>query len=98
MNHTCSVPIQLGWVLRCRVVPTAAPLTIVGAHRCSWMRWIMLIISFFSILLLTGCENKQVQNPVIGQVQQIESPLQNTVEGMAKACFTESPERCRLGK
>jgi hypothetical protein len=35
MNHTCSVPIQLGWVLRCRVVPTAAPLTIVGAHRCS---------------------------------------------------------------
>ena len=27
----------------------------------------------------------QNQNPVIGQIQQIESPLQNTVEGMAKA-------------
>ena len=37
----------------------------------------------------------QNQNPVIGQIQQIES-LQNTVEGMAKACFTEPPERCRL--
>ena len=27
----------------------------------------------------------QNQNPVTGQIQQIESPLQNTVEGMAKA-------------
>ena len=32
MNHTCPVPIQLGWVLRCRVVPTTAPSPIVGAH------------------------------------------------------------------
>ena len=30
----------------------------------------------------------QNQNPVIGQIQQIESPLQNTAEGMAKA-FTK---------
>ena len=57
----------------------------------------MLRISFFTILLLTGCQGEQVQNPVIGQIQQIESPLQNTVEGMAMACFTEPPERCRLG-
>jgi len=62
-----------------------------------WMRWIMLRISFFTILLLTGCQDKQVQNPVIGQISEIESPLQNTLEGMAKACFTEPPERCRLG-
>jgi outer membrane biogenesis lipoprotein LolB len=48
---------------------------------------------FFVILLLTGCENKQFKNPVVGQDQQIESPLQNTVEGMAKA---KSPERGRL--
>jgi hypothetical protein len=47
----------------------------------------MLRIAFLAILLLTGCENKQVeQNPaVIGKIQQIESPLQNTVEGMTKA-------------
>ena len=47
----------------------------------------MLRIIFFTILLLTGCENKQVkQNQVVvGQIQQIESPLQNMVEGMAKA-------------
>jgi hypothetical protein len=45
----------------------------------------MLRISFFTILLLTGCQDKQVQNPVIGQIQQIESRLQNTVDGMAKA-------------
>ena len=45
----------------------------------------MLRISFFTILLLTGCQGERVQNPVIGQIQQIESPLQNTVEGMAKA-------------
>ena len=31
-------------------------------------------------------------------MQQIELPLQNTTEGMAKACFTKAPERdrCRL--
>jgi len=51
----------------------------------------MLRIAFFIILLLTGfllltgCENKPVENPAVGQIQQIESPLQNTVEGMAKA-------------
>jgi hypothetical protein len=45
----------------------------------------MLRTTFFVILLLTGCENKQFKNPVIGQVQQIESPLQNTAEGMRKA-------------
>jgi hypothetical protein len=45
----------------------------------------MFRISFFTILLLTGCENKHVETPVAGQIQQIESPLQNTAEGMAKA-------------
>ena len=35
----------------------------------------MLRISFFTILLvLTGCQGEQIQNPVIGQIQQIESP------------------------
>jgi hypothetical protein len=59
----------------------------------------MLRISFLTILLLTGCEGKRVQNPAIVQIQQIESPLQNTLEGMAKACLTEPrEERCRLGK
>jgi hypothetical protein len=44
-------------------------------------------IAFLAILLLTGCEDKQVEQnqPVVGKIQQIESPLQNTVEGMAKA-------------
>ena len=55
----------------------------------------MLRTTFFVILLLTGCENKQFKNPVIGQIQQIESPLQNTVEGMAKAKLSEL-ERGRL--
>lgn len=50
---------------------------------------------FFVILSLTGCENKQFKNPVVGQDQQIKSPLQNTVEGMAKAKSPE-PERGRL--
>jgi outer membrane murein-binding lipoprotein Lpp len=51
-----------------------------------------------AILLLTGCENKQVKNPVAAETQQIESPLQNTAEGMAKACNTKAPEPepCRL--
>jgi len=44
-------------------------------------------IAFLAILLLTGCENKQVEQNqlVVGKIQQIESPLQNTIEGMAKA-------------
>jgi hypothetical protein len=50
-------------------------------------------MTLFAILLLTGCENRQVKNPVAGQIQQIESPLQNTAEGMAKACSTTG---CRL--
>ena len=47
----------------------------------------MLRITFLAILLLTSCENKQVkQNPaMVGPIQQIESPLQNTAEGMAEA-------------
>jgi len=47
----------------------------------------MLRITFLAILLLTSCENNQVkQNPAMaGQTQQIESPLQNTAEGMAEA-------------
>jgi hypothetical protein len=55
-------------------------------------------ITFFAILLLTGCENSQVKIPTAEKMQQIESPLQNTKEGMAKACVTKAPERdrCRL--
>jgi hypothetical protein len=55
-------------------------------------------ITFFAILLLTGCENSQVKIPTTEKMQQIESPLQNTKEGMAKACVTKAPERdrCRL--
>ncbi|WP_157676621.1 hypothetical protein [Afipia sp. GAS231] len=44
----------------------------------------MLRIPVVTILLLTGCDKGQIKdNPP--QIQQIESPLQNTVEGMAKA-------------
>jgi hypothetical protein len=43
-------------------------------------------ITVFAILLLTGCDKGQVEDdPAVGTAQQIESPLQNTVEGMAKA-------------
>jgi hypothetical protein len=46
----------------------------------------ILGIAVFTILLLTGCDKGQVKDdPAVGTVQQIESPLQNTVEGMAKA-------------
>ena len=47
----------------------------------------MLRITFLAVLLLTGCENNQAkQNQVmVGQTPQIESPLQNTAEGMAEA-------------
>ena len=47
----------------------------------------MLRIAFLAILLLTGCENKQEeQDQVVDtRIQQIESPLQNTAEGMKKA-------------
>ena len=47
----------------------------------------MLRIGFLLILLLTGCDNQQVNQSqaTVGQTQQIESPLQNTVEGMAAA-------------
>jgi hypothetical protein len=47
----------------------------------------MLRITFLAVLLLTGCENNQVKHDqvTIGQAPQIESPLQNTAEGMAKA-------------
>jgi hypothetical protein len=47
---------------------------------------LMLRMTVFTILLLTGCDKGQVKDdPAVGQSQQIESPLQNTVEGMAKA-------------
>jgi len=47
----------------------------------------MLRITFLAVLLLTGCENNQVKHDqvTVGQAPQIESPLQNTAEGMAKA-------------
>jgi hypothetical protein len=46
---------------------------------------LMLRASIFIILLLTGCDKEQVKGAAAGQIQQIESPLQNTAEGMAKA-------------
>jgi hypothetical protein len=45
----------------------------------------MLRASLLVILLLTGCDKGQVKEDAGGQIQQIESPLQNTAEGMAKA-------------
>jgi hypothetical protein len=47
----------------------------------------MLRITFLAVLLLTGCENNQGKHDqvTVGQAPQIESPLQNTAEGMAKA-------------
>ena len=47
----------------------------------------MLRITFLAVLLLTGCENNQAKHDqvTVGQTPQIESPLQNTAEGMAKA-------------
>lgn len=42
-------------------------------------------ISIIAILFLTGCDNGKVTENAAAQVQKIESPLQNTVEGMAKA-------------
>jgi len=55
-------------------------------------------MTFLAFLLLTGCQDNQVSHPVAEQVQPIESPLQNTAEGMAKACVVKAPERdrCRL--
>jgi hypothetical protein len=66
------------------------------ARKDTAMTKLILRISFFTILLLTGCENRQVANPAVGQIQQIESPLQNTLDGMAKAKAPEL-ERGRSG-
>ncbi len=49
------------------------------------MAMLLLRIPVVTILLLTGCDNGQVKEESVGQIQQIESPLQNTAEGMAKA-------------
>jgi hypothetical protein len=49
------------------------------------MAMLMLRIPVFTLLLLTGCDNGQVKESPAAQVQQIESPLQNSAEGMAKA-------------
>ena len=45
----------------------------------------MLRISIFTILMLTGCDKGPVNESRAAPIQQIESPLQNTIEGMAKA-------------
>ena len=45
----------------------------------------MLRIPIFTILLLTGCDQGPVNQSAAAPIQQIESPLQNTEEGMAKA-------------
>ena len=57
----------------------------------------MLRITFLAILTLTGCEDNQVKQDqaIARQIEPIESPLQNTAEGMAKA-FTKPSERDRL--
>ena len=49
------------------------------------MARLMLRIPIITILLLTGCDQGPVKENAVVQIQQIESPLQNTVEGMAKA-------------
>jgi hypothetical protein len=49
------------------------------------MAMLMLRIPVVTILLLTGCDKGQVKEDPAGQIQLIESPLQNAVEGMAKA-------------
>jgi len=49
------------------------------------MTMLMSRIPIVAILLLAGCDNGRVTENAAAQVQQIESPLQNTVEGMAKA-------------
>ena len=50
------------------------------------MTMTMFGIPVFTILLLTGCDKERVKDdPAVSQNQQIESPLQNTAEGMAKA-------------
>jgi len=45
----------------------------------------MLRIPIIAILLLAGCDQGPVKENAAAPIQQIESPLQNTVEGMAKA-------------
>ena len=47
----------------------------------------MLRITFLAVLLLTGCQNDQAKQDqvIVRKIEQIESPLQNTAEGMAKA-------------
>lgn len=42
-------------------------------------------IPIAAILLLAGCDNGKVAENAAAQVPPIESPLQNTIEGMAKA-------------
>ena len=49
------------------------------------MARLMLRIPIMTILLLTGCDKGPVKESAAAPIQQIESPLQNTVEGMAKA-------------
>lgn len=46
---------------------------------------LMLSIPGFGVLLLTNCDKGRIEEPTVGQIQQIESPLQNTAEGIAKA-------------
>jgi hypothetical protein len=53
--------------------------------RDATMAILMLRIPIVTILLLTGCDKGPVRESAAAPIQQIESPLQNTVEGMAKA-------------
>jgi hypothetical protein len=54
----------------------------------------MLRITFLAVLLLAGCDNYQAKQDQmkVGQTPPIESPLQNTLEGMAKAEPKNSPK------
>jgi len=54
-------------------------------------------IAIFTILLLTGCDKGPATPSVAAPIQQIESPLQNTVEGMAKAKALDQ-ERARTAQ
>ncbi len=56
-----------------------------------------LRIPILAILLLTGCDKAPVPESVAAPIQQIESPLQNTIEGMAKAKALDQ-ERARTAQ
>jgi hypothetical protein len=93
MNVRLNAPLKKIWTINCvslkvfggKSVQVAVQKGGTYIRRDTAMAMLMLRILVFTILLLTGCDNGQVKENPAPQVQQIESPLQNTVEGMAKA-------------